>query len=87
MDLALLCLGCRRAAATQIQPLAWELPCAVGAALTKKKRKKNPKNSTNSTKIIVTRGKDFIHSMAIKTWLVFLFKKKKDGEFPSWRSG
>ena len=32
-DLALLWLWCRPAATAPIQPLAWEPPCAVGAAL------------------------------------------------------
>ena len=41
LDLALLWLWHRMAAAAQIQPLAWELPYAVGAAL---------KDQTNKTK-------------------------------------
>ena len=36
LDLALLCLWCRLATAAPIQPLAWELPYAVGVALIKK---------------------------------------------------
>ena len=39
MDLALLFLWRRLAAAAQIQPLAWELPNASGVALKKKKIK------------------------------------------------
>ena len=39
-DLALLWLWGRLAAAAPIQPLAWELPYATGAALKKKKKKK-----------------------------------------------
>ena len=35
-DLALLWLWCRLAADAPIQPLAWELPCATGAALKSK---------------------------------------------------
>ena len=34
-DLALLWLWCRLAAAAVIQPLVWELPCAMGMALKK----------------------------------------------------
>ena len=34
-DLALLCLWHRLAAVDLIQPLAWPLPCAAGAALKK----------------------------------------------------
>ena len=40
-DLALLWLRHRPAAAAQISPLAWELPCAAGAAI----KKKNNNNS------------------------------------------
>ena len=39
-DLALLWLWCSRAAVAQIQPLAWKLPYAAGAALGRKKNKK-----------------------------------------------
>ena len=41
-DPALLWLWCRLAAAAQIQPLAWELPYATGAALKKKCKWKAP---------------------------------------------
>ena len=37
-DPVLLWLGCRTAVVAQFRPLAWEIPCAVGAAL-KSKRK------------------------------------------------
>ena len=40
LDPTLLRLWCRLAAVAQIQPLAWELPYAVGAALKGKKPKK-----------------------------------------------
>ena len=40
LDLALLPLWCRPAATAPIQPLAWELPYAMGAAVKKKKEKK-----------------------------------------------
>ena len=39
-DLVLLWLWHRPAAVALIQPLAWDLPYAVGAALKKKKRRK-----------------------------------------------
>ena len=39
-DPALLWLLCRLAAVAQIQPLAWELPCAAGVALKRKGKKK-----------------------------------------------
>ena len=40
LDLALLPLWCRPAATAPIQPLAWELPYALGAAVNKAKKKK-----------------------------------------------
>ena len=43
-DLAWLWLWCRPAASAPVQPLAWELPYATGAALKGKKNKK-PKTS------------------------------------------
>ena len=48
-DLALLCLWRKPAATAPIQPLAWELPYAGGAALKSKKqtnKQKKPKNTT-----------------------------------------
>ena len=39
-DPAWLWLWCRPAAAAPIRPLAWELPCAAGPALKKKKEEK-----------------------------------------------
>ena len=45
MDLVLLWLWCRPAAAALIRPLAWEPPYAAGAALNRfKKTKQNQKN-------------------------------------------
>ena len=51
LDLALLWLWCRPAATAPIRPLAWEPPCATGAALekgkkTKKKKKKQKAKNT-----------------------------------------
>ena len=43
-DPLLLWLWCRPAAAALIQPLAWELPCARGAAQKKQKKKKKKKS-------------------------------------------
>ena len=40
LDLELLWLWCRRAAAALFQPLAWELPYAPSAALKKERKKK-----------------------------------------------
>ena len=39
----MLWLWCRLAAVAQIQPLAWELPCAMGVALKSKEKKKKEK--------------------------------------------
>ena len=39
LDLALLWLWCRLAAAAPIGPLAWEIPYATGAGVKKKKKK------------------------------------------------
>ena len=39
LDSVLLRLWCRLAAVAPIQPLAWELPYAAGAALKKQKKK------------------------------------------------
>ena len=47
LDPVLLRLWHRLAAMAPIQPLAWELPYALGAAL-KRKRKKKKKNSMKS---------------------------------------
>ena len=49
LDPVLLWLWCRPAATALIEPLAWEPPHAVSAALEKTKRQKNPKNK-NKTK-------------------------------------
>ena len=43
LDLAWLWLWCRLAAVVLIRPLAWELPCAAGAALERKKQKNKKK--------------------------------------------
>ena len=47
-DRALMWLWCRLAAVALIQPLAWELPYATGAALKKQKIKYMEKNSPGS---------------------------------------
>ena len=44
-DLALLWLWCRSAATAPIRPLAWESPCAAGAAVEKAKRQNNNNNN------------------------------------------
>ena len=46
LDLTLLWLWCRPAAVAPIQPLAWEPPYAMGAALEKTKKKKKKKKKT-----------------------------------------
>ena len=47
--LALLRLWRRLAAAALVQPLAWELPHAMGVALKRPKKKKNTLNVSRST--------------------------------------
>ena len=43
-DLALLWLWQSLAAAAPIQPLAWELPCAAGAAIKRKEKKREDRH-------------------------------------------
>ena len=52
-DLALLWLCCRLAGVVPIQPLAWELPYAMGIAL---KRQKTKKIKNKKKKIQVMKG-------------------------------
>ena len=53
-DLVLLWLWCRPAATALIQPLAWEPPYAVGAALKKKKKKKKKTKKKYRVDIVCT---------------------------------
>ena len=55
LDLALLWLWGRPAAVAPIQPLAWELPYAVGVAF--KKDQKNKQNNNKKTLEIKKEGK------------------------------
>ena len=55
-DPALLRLRCRPAVAALIGPLAWEPPCAVGAALEKAKKKKDIKELTKKEKTVFRSG-------------------------------
>ena len=50
LDLVLLWLCCRLAAAAPIGPLTWELPYVAGAALKKKKKKKKKKRERETKK-------------------------------------
>ena len=50
MDPELLWLWLRLVAIAPIRPLAWELPCAVGAALEKAKRQKKKKKKKKKKK-------------------------------------
>ena len=66
-DPKLLWLWCRLAAVAPIQPLAWEPPYAVGAALKRQKTKKKKKQKTNKQKKPQTKtkqktsGTQFLH--------------------------
>ena len=54
LDLALLWLWCRLAAAAQIRPLAWKLPYAMGVELKRQKTKTNKQtNKTCSSKCVI----------------------------------
>ena len=53
-DLALLCLWCRPATVAPIRPVAWEPPCAAGAAL---KTNKQTNKQTNKKKKRLTKEK------------------------------
>ena len=46
-DLVLLWLWCRSAATALIGPLAWERPCAAGAALTRQTDRKKEQERKN----------------------------------------
>ena len=61
-DPALLGLWCRLAAASLIQPLAWEIPYAVGAALKKKKKRKRKNPRTSELKEVI----DFKHQSRLE---------------------
>ena len=50
LNLVLLELWCRQAAAAPIQPLAWELPYATGAAIKKIKKKKKKRKKEKKKK-------------------------------------
>ena len=50
LDHALLWLWCRPVATALIRPLAWEPPCAVGAALEKAKRQTNKQTNKQTKK-------------------------------------
>ena len=51
-DLGLLWLWCRPAAAALIQPLAWELPYTMGAALKRQNQKTKNKPTKNKVHVI-----------------------------------
>ena len=51
-DPTLLWLGHRLAATASIGPLAWESPCASGAAIEKTKKKKRQRQKTSKQNVI-----------------------------------
>ena len=53
-DLALLWLWHRPAATALIQPLAWELPCAMGAALKRQNNNNNNNKFKNKTCLLIS---------------------------------
>ena len=54
LDPMWLWLWCRLAATALVPPLAWELPCTIGAALKSPPPKKNPSNPIQCGLVIVT---------------------------------
>ena len=52
----LLWLWCRPAAATPIQPLAWELPYATGVALKSKRKEKKGSLGVRPSPLVTRRG-------------------------------
>ena len=50
LDMALLWLWCRPVATALIQPLVWEAPYAVGAALKRQKKAQNQKTNNQPPK-------------------------------------
>ena len=74
LDLALLWLWRRPVVTALIQPLAWELPCAMGAALKKEKKKNVARTQacSCSSDLTPSLGIPYAAGAAIKR------KKKKD---------
>ena len=62
-DPVLLWLWCRPAAAAPIQSLAWELPCATGAALKRRRRRRRGrKEEEGKTAFFYTRYVGIVES-------------------------
>ena len=64
-DPALLWPWCRLAASAPIQPLAWELPCAVAVALKRPKKKKKRKKKASLT--FRSCGPDLVMNAAVRS--------------------
>ena len=64
LDLALLWLWCGLAAVALIQPLAWELSYAIGAALKKKKEREKSPYPQDAQDAVGKGGKKTFHSYA-----------------------
>jgi len=70
LDPALLWLWCRPASAALIGPLAWEPPCAAGAALEETKRQKR-KRSRPKTRSVIWRHME-VSRLGVKSELQLL---------------
>ena len=84
MDLELLWLWPVPVPATLIQPLAWRLPYAMGAALEKGKKTKKKKKKNNKIMPFA--------ATLMQLEIIILSKSDREKqihllEFPSWRSG
>ena len=78
LDLALLQLWCSAAATASIWPLAWEPPCAAGAALKRKNKKPVFQNELNWVKgLLCARHdiftKNILTSLGLYFFLSFLY--------------
>ena len=82
-DLALLWLWYRLAAIALIGPLAWEPPCAMGAAL--KRQKKKEKKNMNTGCLLKTRQNtfDLLIMQTVGSRLAFLSLSSD----PTWAEG
>ena len=66
-------LWCRLAATAPARPLAWEPPCAEGAALEMAKRQKKKKKEVGKLSVInqvLALGADCYRSYCLASWIV-----------------
>ena len=73
-DPTLLWLWCRLAAATWIQPLAWELPNAMGASLKSKNKTKQNKKQQKPGKLVLAGSKIQVLSLSSMVFLLICYE-------------